>query len=216
MLKNQRQNLVMENEFHIKEERVKAQQSSATVKKEPASGATVKKESSSATVKKEPPSSATVKKESSSSSTVKKDCVTGKKEQVSSTTTPGRKDGSSASVEAPSKKNGEKAIKERNLGKGKTTVREEVTTTQHPCWDVAPSDPSSTSQPVSGTTTPSSTASAVGKQGLVHNGPASGASPKTGQRRQVPAESPDPAAEKGKQAPPFAVGALTCDSSLRH
>lgn len=29
MLKTQRQNLIMENEFHIKEERVKAQQSSA-------------------------------------------------------------------------------------------------------------------------------------------------------------------------------------------
>ena len=241
MLKNQRQNLVMENEFHIKEERVKAQQSSGTVKKEPISSTSVKKEPiSSAPVKKEPISSASVKKEpissasgkkesssasgkkeSSSSSVGKKDGVTVKKEPVSSTSTAvsGRKDGSSAGVEIPGKKNGEKGSKERNLGKGKTTVREEVTTAQHPCWDVAPSDPSSTPQPVSGTTTPSSTASATagGKQGSTHNGPASSASPKTGQRRQMPAESPDPVAEKGKQGPSslFAVTPPLLDAKRR-
>lgn len=157
MLKNQRQNLVMENEFHIKEERVKAQQSSVRTHE---------------VAKKEPSS-----KSNSESSAVKK------------------------------KNNGEK-VKEINSGKDivrKTAVRDEVAAPP-PTWDIAPSDPasSSTSQPVSGTTTPSSVVSGGEKVGArlsspsVHNGPVgSGASPKSGQRR-LPVGSPDPSAEKGK------------------
>lgn len=112
MLKNQRQNLIMENEFHIKEERVKAQQSSAKT-----ADSASKEEKSTAI-----PKIKTVKSEatdSKSSSAVTK--------EASKPTVPAvkpkpslevavKKEGN-PSVEPASKKNGEKTPKEKSSGK---------------------------------------------------------------------------------------------------
>lgn len=222
MLKNQRQNLVMENEFHIKEERVKAQQSSAKTthdkdsshtdsaagKDDKAAPASTPTPSKLKAIKTEPsdskPMSITAKVSAGAGAGAAKSKLSATHEVVV------KKEGSSSTSEPATKKNGEKA-KEKNPGKDimvrKATVKEELNT---PCWDIAPTDPASTStsQPVSGTTTPSSTASgekaAVGRHGSpsVHNGPAAGigagASPRSGQRRQIKADSPDTATEKGE------------------
>ena len=205
MLKNQRQNLIMENEFHIKEERVKAQQSNAkTHDKDAARSAdsTSKEEKSSTPAT--TPKAKTVKSEGTESKSTTATTTTKEAGKVSATPSAKsklplqegasvKKEGSATSssssastAEPGAKKNGDKALKEKSSGKGK---REEATAV--PCWDVAPTDPaSSTSQPVSGTSTPSSS-----KRGSppTQNGPAVG-SPKTGQRRQG---SPEPAPEKG-------------------
>lgn len=215
MLKNQRQNLVMESEFHIKEERVKAQQSSAkTHDKDSAQAAdSASKEDKSSTPATTPKAKA-IKSEGTdlksipgptmTTTTAKEATKLSAKSKPSQEVTV-KREGNSASSSSSSvdpvpatKKNGEKTPKEKTSGKGKPAVREEATAI--PRRDIAPTDDatsSSTSQPVSGTTTPSSR---HGSPLAVHNGPAAsagGASPKTGQRRQMQGASPDPAAEKG-------------------
>lgn len=200
MLKNQRQNLIMENEFHIKEERVKAQQSNAKTHDKDAARAadsSSKEEKSSASTT-TTPKAKVVKSEGADSKSATTSTTT--KETSKASNTPStkskqlaqdgaatKKEGSAASsastAETGAKKNGDKAVKEKSSGKEEATAI--------PCWDVAPTDPdSSTPQPASGTSTPSSS-----KRGSppTQNGPAVG-SPKTGQRRQG---SPEPAPEKG-------------------
>jgi hypothetical protein len=133
MLKNQRQNLIMENEFHIKEERVKAQQSSSkthdkdsaraadSASKESTPAATPKmrttksdgtdSKSSSATTPKEAVTKistvSSAKSKPSQEATVKKEVVTSSSSSSSSST---------PSAEL-SRKSEEKAPKEKASGK---------------------------------------------------------------------------------------------------
>ena len=202
----------MENEFHIKEERVKAQQSSAKTHDKDSShndSATKDDKSSSTSSTKakaksegEGATSTTATKE-----TAKAPSVT-PKPKASSHDVVVKKEGSVGLEHATKKNNGEK-IKDKSMGKDvvrKTgTAKEDVST---PCWDIAPTHPAS--QPASGTTTPLSTLSGEkpGRHGSpsVHNGPAAttvatttptGGSPKPAVRRSQ-ADSPDTSAERGK------------------
>ena len=213
MLKNQRQNLVMENEFHIKEERVKAQQSNAKTHDKDADS--TKSSSTTASSSTTTTTSAKPKKDSSgdsknSSGTAKEStkASTGATSSVKTKTSSHeaivKKEVSSSdsTTTTTAKKSAEKTKeKEKSCGKDtarKPAVKEEQTS---PCWDVAPHDPASASTPqsVSGNTTPCSStsgekiAAAKHLSPAVHNGPA--ASPK---RRQVKADSPEQGSERGE------------------
>lgn len=216
----------MENEFHIKEERVKAQQSTSAKThdkdkdkdKDPTDTTTGKEDKSSSSapattkvkIKTEPgtdtktnsttPSSGSGKEASGKTSASVAKSKSSSTHEVSSI----KKEPLESASAATGGKKVSTAGEKREKGARKSAGKDD---SGAPCWDVAP--PSETAsippaQPVSGTSTPSSSSTSgeklVGRHSSpsVHNGPTgTGVGAPSPKRKQIKTESPDPGNERG-------------------